>query len=257
MRLVSDEEKEKKRTQVAICGDLDANRILLYSALQRFFWQRGEEVEITEYCYGETMVQDVQEGYEDFHLIFLDMDQKDKSGLEIARSVRRIGRSHPLIVFFSQTVEYAIEGYEIEASGYLLKPVDERKLHNMLERLLKPSDRPQIAVRCQGRMRYFFIDEIAWIESNKHMVFFHFQNGTTERTNDKLSNIEARLNDRRFLRCHQSYLVNMDCVVDVGDGFIMKDESQVPIRVRSRKSMVETFHRYFMSHGERRGDVYA
>ena len=65
---------------------------------------------------------------------------------------------------------------------------------------------------------------------------------------DKLVEIEKRINEKRFLHCHQSYLVNMDYVGDVQDDFVMKDGTIVPIRVRGRKDMLDVYYNYFVNH---------
>lgn len=65
---------------------------------------------------------------------------------------------------------------------------------------------------------------------------------------EKLSEVEARLGDRRFLRCHQSYLVNMDHVYKADKDFLMENGAVVPIRVRSRKALTEAYYRYFVEH---------
>jgi DNA-binding LytR/AlgR family response regulator len=189
----------------------------------------------------------LEEDVSQFDLIFLDIYMNGLDGIATAHRIRKMDSTTP-IVFLTISSEHAIEGYDVHASGYLLKPLNEHKLNVLLSRLLTPADRPRIAIRCIGGMRYFFIDEIVWIESDKHSLMLHLSDGTTARTNAKLSTIEESLGDSRFLRCHQSYLVNMDHVADVQEFFIMKDGSRVPIRVRSRKAITDAYHSYFVAH---------
>jgi DNA-binding LytR/AlgR family response regulator len=226
---------------------MDHERTELCLALKRFFIKRGEDVDIVEYACGEALLADMEEFYERFELIFLDIYMAEMTGMETARKLRRLGVTSA-IVFLTVTSEFAIDGYEIQAAGYLLKPLDEERLHRLLVRLLEPVERPRIAIRYKGSVRYHFIDEIMYVESNKHMVIFHFKNGETAQTNEKLNTLEQQLNSRKFLRCHQSYLVNMDYVADVQDVFVMKDGSRVPIRVRTRRAITNAYHGYFVAH---------
>lgn len=62
-----------------------------------------------------------------------------------------------------------------------------------------------------------------------------------------LMDLEDVLRDPRFLRCHQSYLINMDQVARVERDFLLQDGSRVPIRVRSRRQILDAYHRYFLS----------
>jgi DNA-binding LytR/AlgR family response regulator len=237
--------------RMAICDDNKEDRTLLHNEMQKYLSEHNATVEIVEYSDGRPFLADQEEGFERFDLIFMSVNMEAISGIDIAHKIRQAGINVP-IVFITVSPEYAVESYDVNASGYLLKPLDVEKLHALLSRLMNTEDRPRIALRCKGRKRYFFIDEILWIESFKHMLFLHLLDGSTVQTNQKLNSMEAELNDTRFLRCHQSYLINMDWVADAQDVFIMKDGSRVPIRVRTHKAIVEHYYQYFMQHSNRK-----
>lgn len=236
---------DRKRIRIAICDDMDSDRKVLHEGILHFFQKRGEIVEITEYNCGETLIDDMKEGYEKFEIIFMDIFMEEMTGIEAAGKIREFGIKSP-IVFLTVTSEFAIESYDVQASGYLLKPLDQEKLDIVLERLLEPVERARIAFRCEGKMRYFFMDEIVWIESNKHKIIFHFNDGKSVQTHAKLGDVEENLHDERFLRCHQSYLINMDYIADVTDVFVTKQGNSIPIRVRSRKAITDAYHSYFV-----------
>ena len=88
-------------------------------------------------------------------------------------------------------------------------------------------------------------------------VTLHLSDGSEIITVDKLGEIEKRINEKRFLRCHQSYLVNMDYIKDVEDDFIMEDGTLVPIRVRGRKEILDTYYDYFVNHFGDSKDTFA
>ena len=100
-------------------------------------------------------------------------------------------------------------------------------------------------------------DDIMYIDSDKHNVTLHLSDGSEIITVDKLGEIEKRINEKRFLRCHQSYLVNMDYIKDVEDDFIMEDGTLVPIRVRGRKEILDTYYDYFVNHFGDSKDTFA
>ena len=60
-----------------------------------------------------------------------------------------------------------------------------------------------------------------------------------------LDDVADELSDPRFLRCHRSFIVNMDFIVDVRDDFILRDGTCVPVRVKERRKMHEAYYRYF------------
>ena len=180
-------------------------------------------------------------------LLYLDIYMKKLNGMETARKLRQLQCRVP-IIFLTASPDYAIESYEVQASGYLLKPFSEEKLMKILNMILKTDMKRRVAIKSRRQYRYPYTDDIVYIESNKHNVILHLADGSEIVTVDKLVELEKRINEKRFLHCHQSYLVNMDYVMDVQNDFIMKDESIVPIRVRGRKEMLDLYYNYFVSH---------
>ena len=63
--------------------------------------------------------------------------------------------------------------------------------------------------------------------------------GSVLETAEKLGNLEKKIEDPRFLRCHQSFLVNMDHITDVEEEFLLRNGERVPIRVRGRKDVLD------------------
>ena len=96
------------------------------------------------------------------------------------------------------------------------------------------------------------IEEIMYIESSAHTVKIHLKDGTDISSVEKLGDIEKRINEKRFLRCNQSYLVNMDFIRDANNSsFIMQDGAELPIRVRGKKDMLDACNFYFVNNYER------
>ena len=144
-------------------------------------------------------------------LLFLDICMKQLNGMETARKLRQIQCKVP-IIFLTASPDYAIESYEVQASGYLLKSFSEEKLMKLLNRILKTDMKRRVAIKNRRQYRYPCTDDIMYIDSNKHNVTLHLSDGSEIITVDKLGEIEKRINEKRFLRCHQSYLVNMDYI---------------------------------------------
>lgn len=146
------------------------------------------------------------------------------------------------------------------AAGYLLKPLDEQKLAALIDRLLAAPVCPRLVLRCGAEYQFFDYDSLCYVESQDHSLIFHTANGATVRAKGKLDEVAAQMKDRRFLRCHQSYLVNMDYVQTVEEDFFLRGGSRIPIRVRSRKTIADTYYSYFVEHavGKRMGqeDIY-
>ena len=235
--------------RIVICEDSEIDREILKSALQLYFNEINEELEIIEYTSASTMVADVEEGYAEqgADLLFLDIYMEGLNGMQAAHKLRNLHRRIP-IIFLTASPDFAVESYEVRAAGYLLKPFDESKLRELLSHVLKTDRKRRIAVKVGRQFRYPYTDEITYIESRGHVVKVHLKDGTEISAVEKLNDIEKRVNEKRFLRCNQSYLVNMDFISDVQESsFVMQDGTLIPVRVRGKKDVLDVYNDYFVN----------
>lgn len=234
-------------SKIIICDDVEMERQMLHELLLLYFEETKDDVTILEYESGESLLADIEEGYLEADLLFLDIYMKEMNGMEVARRLRETNHNGP-IVFLTASRDFAIESYEVQASGYILKPFDVEKIRELTGRLLKREQRRRVEIRSKRQYRYPYIDEIMYAESEAHMIWIHLRDGSEIVAQEKLGDLEERISERRFLRCHQSYLVNMDYIRDAEDGFVLKNGTNIPIRVRGRKEILESYHEYFTDH---------
>ena len=235
--------------KIVICEDSEIDREILKSALMQYFEEISEKLEIIEYISADAMVADVEEGYAELgaDVLFLDIHMEGMNGMQAAHKLRNLHRKVP-IIFLTGVPEFAVESYEVGAAGYLLKPFDESKLRDLLSRILKTERKRRIAVKVGRQYRYPYIEDIMYVESSAHTLKIHLKDGTEISSVEKLGDIEKRLNEKRFLRCNQSYLVNMDFIRDADNSsFIMQDGTEIPIRIRGKKDMLDAYNSYFVN----------
>ncbi|MEG0168293.1 MAG: LytTR family DNA-binding domain-containing protein [Ruthenibacterium sp.] len=232
--------------RIAICDDLPAERVGLKQLLTDYLKQQETAVRFTEYESGEALIIDCAENNAAFDLVFLDIFMGGISGVETAKELRGMGCKMPL-VFVTTSPDFALEGYEVQACGYLIKPPSAERLASLLDRLLRTEPAcPKLALKCGKGHRFFDYTEICYLESKGSYLFLHTQDGQTVRAVQKLSEVAAQISDKRFLRCHQSYLVNMDYIQKVGDDFVLLDGSIIPIKVRTHKAITDAYYSYFV-----------
>ena len=168
------------------------------------------------------------------------------NGMKIARKLRDIQFKAP-IIFLTAHADYAVESYEVYVAGYLLKPYDTNKLTLLLDEVLQRSVQKRIAVKVKKQHRYLEINDIMYVESDKHVLNIHLKDSRVIQTTEKLSELEKTINSKRFICCYQSYLVNMDYIKDAKTDFILSNDIRIPIRVRGRKEIIERYHQYYSS----------
>ena len=229
--------------KIAICDDESVEREQLSNILQSTSF-----APIEPYCFesGESILFEYNRGQSDFELVFLDIYMDGMNGMETARALRSQGY-RGAIVFLTTSKDFAVESYEVEAFDYLIKPPSKERVEKLLYKLFSQTERPSICLLVEREKRYIYLDEIAYFESRNHDVLVHLVSGETLRTRGKLADLGQALDDSRFLECHKSFLVNMQEICDVKEGFVLKNGEAVPIRVRERSTITETYYRYFVS----------
>lgn len=224
--------------KIAICDDSKLDRQLLKVVIQTYFENNEEEFKIFEYELGDNLLDDIE-----VELLFLDIIM---NGMKIARKLRDIQFKAP-IIFLTAHADYAVESYEVYVAGYLLKPYDTNKLTLLLDEVLQRSVQKRIAIKVKKQHRYLEINDIMYVESDKRVLNIHLKDSRVIQTTEKLSELEKTINSKRFIRCHQSYLVNMDYIKDAKTDFILSNDIRILIRVRGRKEIIERYHKYYSS----------
>lgn len=156
----------------------------------------------------------------DCDIAFLDIDfaQNGYTGMDIARQLRRL-QNHAVIIFVTNFIEYAPEGYEVQAFRYLLKTEMDKKLKSYLEQAVEQlvSVKRTFPISLSGDVINLPLDDVLYMEARLHNVIAHMANtsgGSQEyRFYSALADVENQLRTHGFLRIHKSHLVNMKHLV--------------------------------------------
>ena len=151
-------------------------------------------------------------------LIFIDINMPDLSGLEFVKSLA----DKPYIVFTTAYSEYAVEGFQVDAADYLLKPVTyssflkaANKVKNLIElnaNRQKESIRAttnHLFVKSDYKLIRIELDDIKYIESQHEYIKIHLINSAPVMTQLSMKAIEEQLPSDRVMRVHRSYIVNL------------------------------------------------
>lgn len=172
-------------------------------------------------------------------IFFLDIDFSNNScsGLDVAKAIRQHS-SDAIIIFLTNYIQYAPEGYEVQAFRYLLKEEIPAKLENYLLDALSRRNAIQkkITVMISGKPTPLRLTEILYIKAQGHTVLIHTisQEGLPAENTYKLyttmSTMEQELSPLGFLRTQKSYLVNMRHIDTYQcDCLILDNGTQLPV----------------------------
>jgi len=151
-------------------------------------------------------------------LIFIDINMPDLNGLEFVKSLT----DKPYIVFTTAYSEYAVEGFQVDAADYLLKPITyssflkaANKVKNLIE--LTTNNQNEIVrttashlfVKSDYKLIRIELDDIRYIEGQHEYIKINLANGKPVMTHLSMKAIEEQLPSGQFMRVHRSYIVNL------------------------------------------------
>ena len=216
--------------KIAICDDSEIDREMITELLNRYFSDKSVKYQVERYSCGQDLIYDIEEG-EKYNIVFMDIYMERLLGIDAARKLRALGYDGA-IVFLTATPEFAVDSYDVMADGYLLKPHSFEKLCMVMDRILSNYASDTYQVKFRNKIIQIPFNEIMFIESSNTKCILHRSNKEVYTVYRKLDDIEAQLCDKRFLRCHQSYIVNMAYIQSVDTKFTLYSGDIVMIRRR-------------------------
>lgn len=210
---------------IALC-DNDPNTLNgLHTAIMGHSRRRAHECNLQFFPCVQALLDRLGQGYRPC-LLFLAIGEH---GLAEARAIRAIAQNCVLVLMAS-TPDYSLEGYSVHAYSYLIKPIQRESIVHILDSIGERGGR-SIEVRANGMPVLIPCCDILYLESDKHHILVHTANRLF-RTLGKLDDYEKQVDgSRTFLRCHQSFLVNMAYVREVQkNSFVLMDGTGIPIR---------------------------
>lgn len=229
---------------VAICDDTEEERLQAAEYAGRFFEREGIEVHIDTYAAGRALLESGRK----YDLYLLDVLMPGMSGIDAAQALAE-DKDHPVVVFITSSLESAVEGYRVEAAGFILKPVEEESFWSTMERVVRRrlGVKKSVLSLVHNRVNVELpLERLAWFENRLHRVFVKLTDGEVLSVNQKLSELQLVLEPHsQFLRCHQSYLVNLDYVDKLEDScFYMRDGQMIPISRNFYKQSKNAYYHY-------------
>ncbi len=202
--------------------------------------------DITSFCDAESLLE--YSRLDTVDLFLLDIYMNNMSGLKLAEELRNRNIKGE-IVFITSSPDHALEGFKVNALQYLVKPVDQKSLANMLERFIKINDRIDLnycRVSVNKEERDIYYRDIQYIEIIDKYCKIHTNDGIIE-TYSTLSKLLKKLPSPPFLRCHRSFVVNMDQVENIVDDFIMKNGEIVYIHQYKKEEVKNEYMKYLIN----------
>lgn len=220
-----------------------AEKIKQYIAT--YFEKRGggESLELHSYADAYELLENYRA---DFDVLFMDIQLNMMTGMEAAERIRRQD-SRVLIVFVTNLAQYAVEGYQVNAFDFILKPVDYNGFAMKLDRIARElehrSDDVFVNLKTKDGYVRLNVARIAYVEVRAHDLIYH-ADGETVAVRGTLKNAASELEGRYFSLCNSCYLVNLACVKRANKTVVLNTGEELPISQGKRKQFLSELAKY-------------
>lgn len=232
--------------QIGICDDNDADVRYLMTLTETWAKESGLSIRLDSFSSAESFLFHYAERKE-YDILLLDIEMGGKNGIELAGQIRKENDSVQL-VFITGFPDFVMEGYEVSALHYLMKPVDAGKLFTVLDRAVKNLEKAEetLLFQTDGESVRIPAGEIFAVEAFAHSVSIITARGNYK-VNMSISAAEKTLHEG-FIRCHRSYLVNLKHVRRITRTAVVLDNgTEIPLSRNSYQSVNQAFIEYYRS----------
>ena len=183
-------------------------------------------------------------------MIFLDIQMPQLTGTEFVRSLRKV----PKVIFTTAHKEYAYEGFELDITDYLLKPVRFDRFLKAVNKALPQRNNdesdPVVAIddtrttpsfiylRVDRKMVKVLLEDVLYIESDKDYVKLFTQKGYVL-TRQTITSVEAMLSVSQFVRIHRSYIVSLSKIKSFSNETVEVGNKELPIGKLYRNGFIK------------------
>lgn len=228
---------------IAIVEDTPGDAALLEQYVDRFAGDFGIPCKVTAYQNGVDFIGDYKP---DFDVVFMDIEMPFYDGMATAKKLREIDK-YVGIVFVTNMAQYALNGYEVGALDFILKPVTyfnfADKLKKAFGRIRRRQEQEIIINLSDTSMVKVPVSDIYFIEKEKNYMVFHTADGVY-RQRGTMKSIEEALSDGTFSKCNIGCLVNLSHVRKTTKTSLFAGREELPVSRQYRKSFMDALMRY-------------
>lgn len=168
-----------------------------------------------------------------FDLYLLDIMMPHLQGIEAAERIRARGEAAE-VLFLTSSREYALDAFEVDAGGYLVKPLKWERFEQVLLAAIRRLTVPEVScipLKTQTGLRKLLFRDLVSVESFNHKRVCTLTDGSKLVTADTLSSLLERLScDSRFFSPHRAYIINLEHIAALNPTFVLMSTGQrIPV----------------------------
>ncbi|WP_419702013.1 LytR/AlgR family response regulator transcription factor [Mucilaginibacter sp. NFX135] len=181
-------------------------------------------------------------------LIILDINMPRLTGFEMLRSLKK----HPAVIITSAYPEYALEGFELSVTDYLLKPFSFPRFVQATEKAVNRNndsaaaykitayDEDFLMVKSDKKLTKIFLEEIEYVEAYGNYIFIYRNTGDRIMSKQTLTQFEEQLPVHKFIRIHKSYLLSLKAVKYLEGNEVALNSIKLPVGKVYRENLMRS-----------------
>lgn len=228
--------------KVAVVEDEEQSRELLKGYLDRYAEEHNLVINVISFKNGLDLVSEYTADYD---IIFMDIMMSFMDGIEATKVIRKLDKM-VAIIFVTNMAKFAIKGYEDDAAGFLIKPLSYTEFSIKMDKVVSNMSRrvtDTICVKLDIGLAKVFISDIIYVKVDGRYVSLHTSGGDIT-MRKPMKDVEKMLEKYKFVRCDNSYLVNLEYVSCIGKNSAKVAGEEVPVSRSKRKKFLDALTVY-------------
>ena len=229
--------------RIAVVEDEQQYRDEVCQYIEQYATEHQLNFDVTTYTDGQEIVDDAQKHYD---IIFFDIEMTQLNGMDAAKVIRERD-ANVVMVFITNMAQYAIEGYEVGALDFVLKPIDyygfSFRLARALGRVQKKQGNLDFAINTPGGIKKLNSNDIYYIEIENRFLVYHTAEGDFSQRGT-LQSAEEMFQNYHFVKCNHWYLVNLKYVTEIEENIVHVAGSRLEISRRNRAHFLKEVTEY-------------
>lgn len=228
--------------RVAVLDDSRKDIERLTGYLRKFEADRHLSIQIDTYNSSFDFLEEFRSQYD---ALFLDIEMPGSDGMEVAREVRSKDEAVG-IIFVTNMAQYAVQGYEVNAIDFMVKPFQYYVFTEKLERALrffKRHEQRMLLLTGDGEIHRVPASSVIYIEKEKDNLLYHTETDIYKERGS-IRQCKEKLEDLPFAECTSGCLVNLEYVVKVGKDSVTAGKAELPLSRRMKKQFTAEYINY-------------
>lgn len=214
----------------------------LQAFLKQYQEEHGLQFKVTVFHDGAEIMEAYQSVYD---VIMLDIEMPEMNGMDTAKLIREKDQD-VVLMFITNMASYAIQGYEVGALDFVMKPVNyytfSMKLARVLKRVRKKEEK-EILLTLPGGVKKLRLYQIYYIEVQNRMLHYHTDEGEFV-VRGSLQSVEEMFSPYSFVKCNHWYMVNLMHVSEVRKNMAVVGGYELEISRRNKTQFLKALTEY-------------